>query len=280
VESVRVILPGMPLDVEAPVLRNDRLSAVYNVVSLEAPAIAEGVQPGQFVMLKMGSGHDPLLRRPFSVFEVVRDDRGAASGISVLSKRVGRGTGWLFGALPGQAVRCFGPLGRPFTTVDPPTEAWMVAGGVGLAPFATLAEALRRRATPTTLFYGGRTAGDLFFTDLFERLGARTLLATEDGSRGFRGLITTVVREELGKRSPNGPLMIYACGPEAMLAVVTRIAREHGRPSEVAMERTMGCGLGGCYSCVVRVRRDDGQTHYVRSCVEGPVFRGEDIVWE
>jgi dihydroorotate dehydrogenase electron transfer subunit len=270
----------MPVDIEAPVLRNDRLSAWYNVVSLGAPAVAEGAQPGQFVMVKMGSGHDPLLRRPFSIFEVARDERGVATGISVLSKRVGRGTSWLFGVLPGQTVRCFGPLGRPFTTAAPPTEAWMVAGGVGLAPFATLADALQHRATPTTLFYGGRTADDLFFTALFERLGARIVLATDDGSRGVRGVITAVVEDALRQRLSSAPLMIYACGPEAMLAVVARSAWEHGHPSEVAMERTMGCGLGGCYSCVVRVRKDGGRTHYVLSCVEGPVFRGEDVVWE
>jgi dihydroorotate dehydrogenase electron transfer subunit len=270
----------MPADTEAPVLGNHRLSPLYNVVSLEAPAVAEGVQPGQFVMLKMGPGDDPLLRRPFSVFEVIRDRNGAPRGISVLSKRVGRGTSWLFGAIPGQVVRCLGPLGRPFTIAAPPAEAWMVAGGVGLAPFATLAEALGRRGISTTLFYGGRTAGDLFFTDLFERLGARAVVATEDGSRGFRGLITAAVDEGLRTRPPESPLMIYACGPESMLAVVARSAREHGYPSEVAMERAMGCGLGGCYSCVVRVRTNGGATRYARSCIEGPVFRGEDIVWD
>jgi dihydroorotate dehydrogenase electron transfer subunit len=74
--------------------------------------------------------------------------------------------------------------------------------------------------------------------------------------------------------------MVYACGPEPMLKAVSELAAAHARPSQLAMERVMGCGMGGCFSCVVRVRSEEGQTRYVRSCLEGPVFRGEDVVWE
>ena len=74
--------------------------------------------------------------------------------------------------------------------------------------------------------------------------------------------------------------MVYACGPEAMLEAVAALAARHGRACEVATERRMGCGMGGCYSCVVRVRTPDGATRYVRSCVEGPVFAAADIVWD
>ncbi len=73
----------------------------------------------------------------------------------------------------------------------------MVAGGVGLAPFLTLAEALARRGTPTTLFYGARRARDLYYVDAFERLGVRVVAATEDGSRGAKGFITA----PLGRRA-------------------------------------------------------------------------------
>ena len=110
---------------------------------LSAPSIAASAAPGQFVMVKAGRGHDPLLRRPFSVFEVLRDGNGATIGISLLNKRIGVSTGLLYEARAGQRIDCLGPLGRPFTIVDPPVEAWMVAGGVGLAPFAALGDALR-----------------------------------------------------------------------------------------------------------------------------------------
>jgi dihydroorotate dehydrogenase electron transfer subunit len=270
----------MPTDVEAEVLWNRRPSPDHNVLALSAPAIAAAVQPGQFVMVKTSDDQDPLLRRPFSVFEIIRDDRGTATGLTILSKRVGPGTARLYAARAGQRFACLGPLGRPFTLVAPPVEAWMVAGGVGLAPFAMLAECLVERRCAMTLFYGARRADELVAVAPFERLGVRVVLATEDGSCGARGFVTAPLAGELQKRPLDAPVMVYACGPEPMLRAASELAAAHGRPSQLAMERVMGCGMGGCFSCVVRVRAGEGRTHYVRSCIEGPVFRGEDVVWE
>ena len=161
----------MPVDVAAEVIANRPLSSDYNVLALAAPAIAAAAEPGQFVMVKPGTGFDPLLRRPFSVFEVLRDADGTPAGITILSKRIGVSTSLIFDARAGQRIACLGPLGRPFTIVDPPVEAWMVAGGVGLAPFATLAQSLRARGVKTTLFYGARRASELFYLDFFGALG-------------------------------------------------------------------------------------------------------------
>ena len=137
----------MPVDVDAEVLDNTRLSADYNVVALAAPEIASLTAPGQFVMVKPGTRHDPLLRRPFSVFEILRDRGRRPIGVSLLNKRVGIGTRLLYELRPGDRLPCLGPLGRPFRPVAPPAEAWMVAGGVGLGPFVTLAEALPEQGT-------------------------------------------------------------------------------------------------------------------------------------
>jgi len=270
----------MKADVDAIVLSNTRLSPHYNVLALEAPGIAREVEPGQFVMLKTSAWDAPLLRRPYSVFEIVRDEAGQPLGVSVLSKRVGTGSQQVYDAAPGQRIACLGPLGRPFEAVDAPAAAWMVAGGVGLAPFATLAVVLRRRGVAPTLFYGARSAAELFCLDLFTSLGVRLELATEDGSRGDRGRVTVPLQRALAATPAGSPVMVYACGPEAMLKAVALLARHYARPSQLAMERLMGCGLGGCYSCVVRVRGENGATHYARACLDGPVFRGDEIVWD
>src|SRR5579862_6165610 len=119
----------MAIDVAARVLDNRRLSSDYNVLSLAAPEIARAATPGQFVMVKPAPGLDPLLRRPFSIFEILRDERRQVVGLSLLNKRVGAGTRLLYDRRPGDVVDCLGPLGRPFVPVDPPDEAWMVAGG-------------------------------------------------------------------------------------------------------------------------------------------------------
>ncbi|OFV92347.1 MAG: hypothetical protein A3G76_09870 [Acidobacteria bacterium RIFCSPLOWO2_12_FULL_65_11] len=261
-------------------IANRQLSSDYNVLALRAPSIAAAASPGQFVMVKAGSGHDPLLRRPFSVFEVLRDQTAGVTGLSLLNKRIGVSTSLLYAARLGERIACLGPLGRPFSPVDAPTEAWMVAGGVGLAPFATLAHALCSRGVRSTLFYGARRAQELFYLDLFRGLGVELVLTTEDGSAGERGRVVAPLERRLAARRADAPVMVYACGPEGMLASTAKIAVRYNRPCQVSVERIMGCGLGGCYSCVVPMRSDDGRVHHVRSCLSGPVLPGDQISWE
>ena len=265
-----------PVDVDARIAANHRLSNAYNILEIEAPAIARQTRPGQFVMVKRALGREPLLRRPFSVFEILRDAQGAVTGFSLLSKQVGAVTRELFEVEPGERIRCLGPLGAPFSVVDPPAHAWMVAGGVGLAPFATLAEALHARGVDTTLFYGGRSSEDLYRVPLFERLGVRVVLTTEDGTRGEAGRVTVPLQRELAAAGDR-PGMVYACGPTPMMRAVAGLAAGAGRPVQVSLEPVMGCGLGGCYSCVVRVL--DGGARFVRACLEGPVFEGNRVSW-
>jgi dihydroorotate dehydrogenase electron transfer subunit len=270
----------MPMDVAAHVVSNRALSADYNVLTLAAPELTATAAPGQFVMIKAGAGRDPLLRRPFSIFEVLRDDRGTPTGISILNKRIGVSTGLVYDAQPGQRVDCLGPLGRPFTVIDPPAEGWLVAGGVGLAPFAELATALRTRGVATVLFYGARSGGELFYLDFFRALGVDLVLTTEDGSLGERGRVVAPLARRLAAQPAESAVMIYACGPEGMLAATAKAAVQYGRPCEVSVERLMGCGLGGCYSCVVPMRTEAGEFHHVRSCIAGPVLAGDRILWD
>jgi dihydroorotate dehydrogenase electron transfer subunit len=268
----------VPLDVVAEVISNVHLSSDYNVLALAAPEIAERALPGQFVMVKAGDRLEPLLRRPFSVFEVLQE-RGSVVGLSLLSKRIGPSTTLLYDAKPGDRIQCLGPLGRPFAPVSAPDEAWLVAGGVGLAPFATLAEVLRARGTQVTLYYGARRAAELFYLDMFEKLGVDLVLTTEDGSRGEHGRVTGPLERDLKMRPADQSVMLYACGPEPMLAAVASLATRYERPAQVSVERVMGCGLGGCYSCVIPIKTPEGKPHLVRACLAGPVFRGSEIAW-
>jgi dihydroorotate dehydrogenase electron transfer subunit len=270
----------MPADIDAAVIANTRLSDEYSVLALAAPEIAALAQPGQFVMVKTARGADPLLRRPFSIFEILRDGNGAQAGITLLNKRIGVGTRLLYEAEPGAHIACLGPLGRPFDPIDPPDEAWMIAGGVGLAPFATLAGALAARRTPATLFYGARRAADLFYVEFFERLGVKVVLTTEDGSRGSKGLITAPLGDALRRLDSGASVRLYVCGPTPMMRAVAHLAESYSRPCEVSLEQVMGCGLGGCYSCVVLAREPGGAPHFVRSCIQGPVFDSRRIVWD
>lgn len=271
----------MPVvDLSAAVLANTRLSQDYNVLALDAPAIAAAAVPGQFVMVKAAPGYDPLLRRPFSVFEILRDGEGRATGVSILVKRIGASTRLLYEARVGDTVSCLGPLGQPFTQPDAPTEGWMVAGGVGLAPFWTLAEALVRRGVRTTLFYGARRGEELFYLDYFRALGVSLVLTTEDGSVGEKGRVIAPLERALASRATTDDVVLYACGPEGMLEATAHTAAKYGRRCEVSVERIMGCGMGGCYSCIVPMKDGKGGFHHVRSCIAGPVLDAAQIVWE
>jgi dihydroorotate dehydrogenase electron transfer subunit len=270
----------MPVDVAAEVIASTPLSDDYSVLALAAPSIAAAAQPGQFVMVKPAASHDPLLRRPFSVFEVLRDAAGTPTGISLLNKRAGVSTSQIYAARPGQRLACLGPLGRPWPLIEPSQTAAMVAGGVGLAPFATLAEALVSRGVACTLFYGARSHGELFYVDFFRRLGVEVVLATEDGSAGEHGRVTTPLERRL-RDQPGRPL-VYTCGPEPMMAAVARLAARFQVACFASMERIMGCGLGGCYSCVVPVREagDAAGFRFVKSCIAGPVMAAGEILWD
>ena len=129
-----------------------------------------------------------------------------------------------------------------------------------------------------TLFYGARSGAELFYLDWFRSQGVRLVLTTEDGSAGERGRITAPLDREL-QQAGSRDIHIYTCGPEPMLEAVAKVAARHGRRCEVSVERVMGCGMGGCYSCVIPVHEHQGH-HFVRSCLAGPVFDASTIVWD
>jgi dihydroorotate dehydrogenase electron transfer subunit len=177
-------------------------------------------------------------------------------------------------------VACLGPLGQPFSLVDPPVEAWMIAGGVGLAPFLSLVTALNGRGVNSTLFYGARRGEELFYLDWFRDMGVTLVLTTEDGSDGERGRVIAPLERALASRPDSQDVMLYACGPQGMLAASAKTAGRFGRRCEVSVERVMGCGMGGCYSCVVPMKNHHGAVHHVRSCLAGPVLDAGQIVWD
>ena len=182
----------------------------------------------------------------------------------------------LFEAVYGNVISCLGPLGRPFETVSPPAEAWMVAGGVGLAPFATLTEALREPRDHDRCSTA-RAQGRAFYLDWFSSEACascsapRTALSVnEDGSQvlSSRRSGMPTAKSRFTRAALSG------CSKQS------HTSREHKRPAQVSVERVMGCGMGGCYSCVIAVGESGGGHHYVRSCLAGPVFTAADLVWD
>ncbi|MEW6264119.1 MAG: dihydroorotate dehydrogenase electron transfer subunit [Thermodesulfobacteriota bacterium] len=258
----------------SPVLENSRLEAGVFLLRLESPAIAAAASPGQFVMVRAGGapekGLGPLLKRPFSLFRI-----GPEEDILLLYQVVGAGTELLARVSPGEHLEVLGPLGRGFFPPADLARAYLVAGGMGLAPLQALAEALHLR-TELTLFHGSFSSTSLLNAGHeVDYYRGRQWVTTEDGSAGEKGLVTAVLARELTK----SPAPVFACGPRAMLAETVRLARAAAVPCQVSLEAHMACGLGACQGCVVELASSGGGPVYGRVCKEGPVFSAEEIKW-
>jgi dihydroorotate dehydrogenase electron transfer subunit len=269
----------MPHDITTPVLRNEDLGHGNFLVEFAADEMAAEMQPAQFFMIGL-PGSETLLRRPYSVCGLPGTFAGRdPAAMQVLYKVVGKGTRLLSALTPGAPLRVLGPLGRGFSLPrGENVRPVCVAGGIGSAPFPALYHWLAGRERRPEMLYGARTAGDLPLAGWFEEHSAEFTVTTEDGSRGRRGRVTEPLAEMLAEAEA-GSVQLYACGPEPMLKAVTRLAREHGTPCQLALEAHMACGFGVCLGCVVPVRGADGSQSYERVCMEGPVMEAEKLAW-
>ena len=252
------------IDEQCKVLEHTEIGAGYRYLVLAASEMAKLLQPGQFVHVKVPALENSALRRPFSVFD-------AENGkVTLLYKTVGRGTAALNSVKVDDKINVLGPLGHGFPLKCDGVPL-LVGGGYGVAPLHFLA----KRIPGCKLFIGGRTAADLLALDRFNQLKVETFIATNDGSKGVKGLVTDPLDEYLIKLRERGEKFeLFACGPDPMLKAVALRATGTGSKGWISMDRHMICGVGACYACIQKTVRGNS-----RCCIEGPVFAAEDLVW-
>lgn len=255
-----------------------RRAGAYQQLTFGAPGIADLARPGQFVALAVGGPTSAnLLRRCFSIHSVRPSAaiHGGTADIVVAAR--GPGTTWIAGLSPHDEVDIVGPLGKPFPLPTEPVPCVLVGGGYGSAPLFWLAEQLAAKGCHVQMVLGAASEDRLF--GVVEAQGAvdGLTVTTDDGSAGTRGWVSDVLAQVI-RRSGAG--VVYACGPMGMLRSVTEIASAEGAVAQVAVEESMACGVGVCMTCVMPVTGVDGATRLVRSCVEGPVFRGDRVRWD
>jgi dihydroorotate dehydrogenase electron transfer subunit len=252
-------------------------------IRLHAPELAAAVRPGQFFMLRLPGTTDPLLGRPFALYDTVLEAGGRPVALDVVYLVVGKMTARLALARAGERIEVWGPLGNGFASVGGAGHVALVAGGIGQTPFLAHARQLlgtrgyggrpaRREAGRVSLYYGVRSADLAAGVEDFRAAGAEVHLATDDGSLGERGFVTQLLQ----KHEP--PDHLFGCGPEPMLHALADVARGWGVPCAVSLETPMACGVGVCFSCVTKVKTPEGWD-YRRACVEGPVFDAACLDW-
>ncbi len=281
-------LPGLncsALQKTAQVVEQVQLARDTYRIRLECPEIAQQITPGQFFMIRPTTGCDPLLGRPFALYDTYVDGNGEPAGVDFGYVVIGKLTTLMTGWRPGEEVEIWGPLGNGFP-LAPAGHLMMIAGGIGQTPFLAVAReslGLRTYGSPArqvaqplskvSLCYGVRSSDYLAGLADFEMNGLDVQIATDDGSAGHRGFVTELLLQAV--ENGDAPDNIFCCGPEPMMHAVAEIAAHHEISCWLSLETPMACGFGACFSCVTKVKLDDGNWDYRRTCVEGPVFRAE-----
>jgi len=254
-----------------------RRAGAYHHLTFVAPGLAELARPGQFVALAVGGPTSAnLLRRCFSIHKV--SPSGTYGGtVDVVVAAHGPGTTWITELRAHDEVDIVGPLGRAFPLPKEPVACVLVGGGYGSAPLFWLAEALRERGCHVEMVLGAATESRLFGVVEARRHADGVTVTTDDGSAGARGWVSDVLPDVIRR---TGAAVVYGCGPMGMLKSITDVAAAEGAVAQVAVEESMACGVGVCMTCVMPVVDKSGVTKMVRSCVEGPVFRGDRVRWD
>ncbi len=234
------------------------------ILRLRSSEIARRAYPGQFVNIRCGDGCLPLLRRPFSISRVEGEI------LELMFNVIGSGTKMLASKRPGDLLDVLGPLGTPFRIKENYTTALLVGGGLGVAPFPFLTDALGREKKEIVTFIGARTSAQLT-----ERNLRNVHIATDDGSKGLKGTVVDLVKSYLADRRPQAP-KIFGCGPTRMLKALSDLAAANSVECELSLEGDMACGMGICQGCPVEKR--DGTRKYALVCTDGPTFNSKDIV--
>ena len=252
--------------------------------------IAKTAKAGQFVAVQVQasslSSFDPLLRRPISLARISPDQ----DEITLLYRVQGRGTEILARARCGERLSVMGPLGNGFSLPEV-GELWLVAGGIGIFPLYALAQSALAQGLIVRLFWGGESQSFLKSAGLsaWQALGIPIHLSTVDGTLGDKGLVTGQIKGRLSQlfgqtkqemHLSTQQITVATCGPKRMMQAVTELCMDFAVPVQVSLEERMGCAVGACLGCVCTLIDEEGTLIHKKVCQDGPVFQGEEVVWD
>lgn len=257
-------LPERRKYLDAVVKKNEHIaSGIYELVLLSELDFPPS-KPGQFINLYLKG----IFPRPFSIA-----GRCGKRELKILYKVVGKNTKFLSGLKKGDKIKIAGPLGCGFKWEGEEYRSFvLVGGGIGIAPLFYLWDSLKSVEADGYFFAGFKNSSEVIRPEGLDRV----LIATEDGSFGYKGTVIDLLEENIEKL--DRPLKIFACGPEGFLKKAVDVANRSGHEIEIALETVMACGMGLCQGCVVKYMGGTGE-EFKLVCKDGPVFDGRRVIF-
>ena len=258
----------MPVNVNAKLIGKEQLKPDIFKFDLECPSIAQNAKPGQFLEIRCSKTLDPLLRRPISIYNIDKEN----GIVTFIFRMQGKGTKLLSEIKVGEEIDVIGPLGYGTFAVKPYKNVAIIGGGIGTFPLHELAKNIIKDSKVTT-YLGFKSKEFVVLEEEFKKVSTNLVLTTDDGTYGKKGFAIDFLKADHEKNPFD---MIFACGPLPMIRAIRQYAIENNIPCQVSLEERMGCGLGVCLGCAVKVVTDDEVT-YKHVCKEGPVFNAKDV---
>jgi len=261
------------MEQDTEILFNRMIASETFLMGLKSPEIVAAAKPGQFVMVRVSSGIDPLLRRPFSICGIKEEDQ-----FLILYRVVGLGTAMLGEKKEGEKLSVLGPLGKGFELPESHETPLLVGGGIGAAPLFFLTQTMKNPDIEFMMGFG--SSNELIDMNGVVVLNANISTATDDGTAGHHGPVTDLLEEYLKKHGEGkDSLSLFTCGPIPMLKRVVDIATNGGIPCQSSMEAIMACGVGACQGCAVKAGSKESRDYY-HVCKDGPVFSIQSLDWK
>jgi len=261
----------MPIKELARVIDNRQVVKDHFKLTISSDYISTHAVPGQFVEIRVSNDTDPLLRRPFCFHSINKDGRT----VDILYRVVGKATKLLTQYQIGSEIDVMGPLGNGFKLDKTKDVAVFVGGGAGIAPLLAAAQEAKKIGIKAVYAILGMKNRNMVLCEAaFKELGVETIITTDDGSYGRKGLASDILLELLSSHLSSLPSHLYACGPKPMLKAISEIAQQRKLDCQLSLEEWMACGIGACKGCAVKTR-----SGYKMVCKDGPVFDAKEIIW-
>ncbi|MDD3818430.1 MAG: dihydroorotate dehydrogenase electron transfer subunit [Actinomycetota bacterium] len=257
------------------IISNERYSEYLYKMVIFSPYICREARPGQFVNIRCAPEgiYDPLLRRPFSIFDIEEK----FNVFSILYSVKGRGTEFMSHLEKGDLIDFIGPLGNYIDLAGTKNNVLLIGGGIGIAPLYLLAKQAVVMKKNVFFAAGFKDKSYQKWEDDLIELKIDYTIYTEDGSIGSKGMICDYIRSNI--KLFNG-YDVYCCGPKEMLKTIQNIYTKSSNRVSVLLEEKMACGVGVCNGCVVKVKHVKGEFRYKRICKDGPTFDIREVIFD